>query len=366
MKKPTGLFLVLWLCTITIRGQCPDNTLLWNRLTFLQTSSKNYADQIRELELVNSNYKRCATRNDSTYLYLQERLSKAYYENGDFQQSLNVASKAIQLIRENGNHPLLAQRWLVPCYYRLASAYGGLNKVSERMNAFDSCIEISRRHNQLSEYSLYAIRIKVDYLLASGEFLSAVEYAEHGEQQSMQFIAQVNSRNSREYKMNFSLAKIKALIALKKEEEAEVQIKRSMSECKSMQLERYLGSLYHYMGNIRIEIRHDFGGIDDYRQALAYNTKFAMATDCKAAEATIGYQYFTLLNDYQKALYYYFKSFSHVNTDPLYNRVDSLTSLNVYNNIANVYVKRALFDSARFFSPVHLITSGNRQTKNTY
>src|ERR1044071_5638690 len=120
-----------------VRGQCPDQHALWERLVFLKNSTISPAEKLKELLPYETSMKNCPNKNDSTHAFLLQRLGMAYFGLADYLKAVAYLKESIQINNLKTSSTKLQEN--IVGYFYLAAAYDSLKNISAEMNAADSC-----------------------------------------------------------------------------------------------------------------------------------------------------------------------------------------------------------------------------------
>ncbi|MEO5997166.1 MAG: CHAT domain-containing protein [Chitinophagaceae bacterium] len=352
-KYQLTFLLLLFLFPLFLSGQCPDKKWLWERIIFLKDSSKASPKlQLQELLKYESSMHNCTYQNDSTRILLLQRISGLSGEVSEYIQAIDYIRKAINIISLNPHNSSINRNYQVRNYYSLASMYNSLNKTADKIKAYDSCIAVAVRLKIVNIYFLIALLDKVTYLNDVGEYSRSIIYAKIGETMSYQYIPEKGMDiygTATQYSLSFVIQHVNALLVLKRSDEAGILLTHKMEECKKRGAIEYLGSFYEQYAMTKMQNKDYKDVISYFNLALKYNRAQKYTLGCKVNIHNIGYCYYEIYKDDTKALFYYKKALEYVNTDPNLNKFDSIISLSIYTSIANVFVRRAKFDSAQYY-----------------
>src|SRR4029079_3943401 len=172
------------------------------------------------------------------------------------------------------------------------------------------------------------------------------EYAKTCEKYALQY-AQHDNERGKSFASSSVGWNVEALLRLKDFKSAENLLTNRLTEYKKTGLEKYLGVTYDQLAHVQISKGNYIQALHLLKLALFYNEKANYIFNCKQIKSTIGFEiYFKHLNDYDKALSCYRSALKYINKDKTLGLKDSIESLNIYNRIANAFVKTGNFDSA--------------------
>ena len=331
-------------------AQCPDQALLYKRLTFLDESTIPARQKLEELQGYISRMNTCAYKNDSTHAFLLSTLSDAYQQQGEYAQAIRYRRQAIEMITANAPKPSVNCTHLPTEYYRLSVSYDSLGSTSEKMKALDSCYTIAMRLNYVDQFSLAAILTFSLYYFDMGDYKRCIDYALRcqslGEQYKINNTPEKQSIADMYVSTGFGWQVI-ALVQLKDFTEAEKLLVNKVDALKKAGLTIYLGTTYSQLAEIQlnknnIEKAHFF-----YKLALKYDQKAGHTFGCKQTLKDIGYTiYYSHLNDNNKAMACYKKALSLINKDPRLYRFDVFETMDIHAKMANVLIRKKQYDSA--------------------
>jgi CHAT domain-containing protein len=319
-------------------GQCPANNLE-DRLKSLS------AKKVTELLVILDSVEKCPKKNVSTYSSLLTKIGKAYYDQGDFLKALKYYRPAIDLIVNNANGASVDFKLLPGRYYWLAAIYDSLNLIQERSAARDSCVTIALRLNAIDRSSLSVIYTRIEDFFDAGDYSNCINYAKLCEKLSWDYInATKNDRSAGEYYLFGALSwRIESLFRLGKFDEAEQSLSNKLEEYQKEGLKNYYGITYSKLADVERSKGHYSKAFSYSQLAFRHNKEVGYNFSCKQDLNSIGYDiYFNHFNDYEKALHYYKMALDFKKDESLR---DSVESLNILNRIANLYLRKGLYDS---------------------
>jgi len=349
MKKKAAIQLIIIVsCAATLHAQCPSKDSIEKdikRITALPPSPKR--EKLDKLNKYDSIFKKCFSTNDSTYTLLLRTIGWACFDRSDYVNAAEYFRQSINIINANANSPAIHLKDLIRSYYFLSTFYDSLNNVAEKINAADKCISIADTLKAFSNLSfIRSVYTKVEYYYDIGDYYSCIENARSCEKYAWEnTIAASDTATARSIAKSSFGWHINALLRIGNFEEAERLVAGRVNEYKKEKRKDYLALTY-------AQLAEAYEGKGDHQKALTfYNMAFAAYRDghadfnCKQTLNNIG-QVFNHSNDNDKALGYYRRALqyqAHGKFDPGANVVETF---NVYGNIANVYVRKALYDSA--------------------
>jgi CHAT domain-containing protein/tetratricopeptide (TPR) repeat protein len=348
-KKAFILISAASLFTASLLGQCPTGNL-WARLVYLRESEKLHPEkQLKKLLSIRDSIIHCSYSDDSTHSFLLARIAKTYIEQGEFIKGLQYYKESIKQITDNAGKASINLTHLPGRYYWLSVAYDSLNNFTERMKALDSCFTISIRLKFQDRSTLIAMETRVQYFFDVGDYQRCIDYATRWESLGREY---ANDNVGTEHDAGESHVKsslgwrVKALLQLKRFEQAEELLKNKIEEYRKEGLKDYLGMIYGQLAEVQ-EQKGDYSkALSYYDRSLKYYRDFGDYFNCKQTAKDIGNIYFKRFNDDDKAFAYYKKAFTFINKDKTRNTADVFESLNIFANIGNIYVEKGIYDLA--------------------
>ncbi|MDP9042568.1 MAG: CHAT domain-containing protein, partial [Bacteroidota bacterium] len=326
---------------------------LRKRIIFLRDSfSADPHKQLAEFLSLKQKTTSCPLKYDSVYTLLLQRIAAVYYKLHDLKNSEKCIQSTVQLIQNNSTKTNADPKQLVRDYYILSLIYDSLGGIQEKIRSQDSCISISLRVKQYDVFVLYTIENLVTYYYDLGDYHRCISFAQEGELLIPKII---RGKDSLQYLQNFIMWKVNSYIFVHEYEEAEKVLKKSMQNPELLNSGNFSAAVYERMADIEIYHTDYSRGLSYYKQSLAYSKKNSDYFRYMQTLVNMGYNlYSSVLNDksqalncYQKALQFSFLAKKNASVADLFQI--QIQKLNIYSNIASVYTKSGLFDSARFF-----------------
>lgn len=350
VRRNIILFIMaVFLPAVYTSGQCPDRSELWERLNYLAKNSSTITsqDQLKELLAYEANIRNCDYRKDSIRSLLLQRIGAAYLKQDDYLLAIKFISQSIRLVNAGGESLPVNTTCQIRNYFILSKCYEFLNRGMERMKAVDSVVSISLRSAIINNYCFYALTAKVKYLLDVGDYNKCIYYADLGEKITRQY---AHGKDSLYYMMSFLTWKMNSLFILKQYDLAEELLANKVDEYKKRGGQHQLGTVYELMARLQIYQKNYGKAKSSFQQALTYYQKVGFNVGCKQVLTNLGYHYYFLHNkDSKNALACYKKALGYSSNKNDSNKSDSIESLNIFANIANVYVEAKLYDSASYY-----------------
>ena len=342
------------LCTILLPGQCPDRDALWKQLTNLNATylfrseippKEELPALLASLDKMND----CPYRNDSTHISLLRVIARIYLLKADFLKGIKYYQQAIHIIRTNIGKPSIKPEALSACYYWLSVAYDSLNNFTEKMKALDSCYAISIRLNYIDPTSFRALFVWALHFFDLGDYHRCIDYAQRCESLAREHINNngIYRARAEEFASSSFLWSVKALLELKNYDEAEKRLRNRMEEYKKAGRNNNLGTIFSQLAELQLRKGNYERALLFYKQAFKQDQLAGYDFNCKQTLKDIGFNiYFRHYNDETKALSFYREALKIINKNKDLNTDDAFESLNIFADIANVYARRGLYDSA--------------------
>ena len=349
MAKKLFILSFITLLTAFLRGQCPSGNL-WARLVYLRDSSKLHPEeQLNKLFSILDSMSHCSYQDDSTHSFLVARIGKIYLDKGDYIKAVQFYQESIKIITNNEGKKSMNLTYLPGRYYWLSVAFDSLNNFTEKMKAMDSCLATSLRSKHIDRSTLKSMETRVQYFFDVGDYQKSIDYAIRWESLGREY---ANNNVGLEHTVGESNIKsslgwrVKALLQLKKFEQAEELLKNKIEEYRKEDLKDYLGMIYGQLADVQ-EQKGDYSkALSYYDQSLKYYRDIGDYFNCKQTAKDIGNIYFKYFSNTDKAFAYYKKAFTFINKDRTRNTADAFESLNIFASIGNIFVEKSLYDSA--------------------
>ncbi|MFC0772274.1 CHAT domain-containing protein [Terrimonas alba] len=350
VKKLLILFGIIIFNSASLLAQCPDRDALWSRLSNLRHSKLDPQHQLTNLLSSLDSLKNCSYKFDSTHAYLLRKIADVYIKQGDYLKAIEFRRQAAGIVSKNVGKPFVRAETLPGIYYYISVAYDSLGNFGEKMKALDSCATIAARLKYVDISVLTALYTQVEYYFDIGDYHRCIDYAE-----KCRLLAGEYSKKNIGYEKSvgesYGLSslgwQVNALLNLNKYELAEGLLQNKVEEYSKSGLTNYLGLVY---GQLAMVEKHK----GNFKQSLFYYNKSLLSYqlnkdsfNCKQTLKDIGHNiYFTHLNDVGTALDYYKRALRYATTDKAWYMEDVFESADIFTNIAKVYIKKSLYDSA--------------------
>jgi CHAT domain-containing protein len=336
MTKCILLFVVVLVVNLPLSAQCPDRGYLWHRIIFLRDSSNvSASEQLTELRGYHDKIRDCPYYNDSTQSLLLLRIGWLFSQQNDLKNAILFTIRSINVIHDHAGNKNINEAHLIKCYYNLQILYDSANQAKLRIRALDSCISLSIKLKTGYNYALKAIADKIEYYFGKGDYYKCIDYSITGEQ---------IIRNSQYHLQEidfYIIWRINSLVYLHEYDAAARIAKKSMEDCILKSNTTYVGSYLLLLSYISAEKRDSADAIRYSKESIVYNLKYRNYENCAATYNNLAlYLYFQKLNDQEKALHYFTLALKYANDN---------FSIEILNNIANLYVKKSDFKNAQAF-----------------
>lgn len=338
--------------TTSIRAQCPEKEVLYEKISYLRDSSKlpikeKLTEALGYLNIINN----CPYRNDSTHASFLRFIGYLCATQSDYFTAIQYYRESINIINSNTGKPSINPAHLIRSYFWLFAYYDSLNNVQEKMKAVSNFISIAYQLKSSSSIEfIRALYTRVKYYFDIGDFHKCIEDAKECERLSIEY---GKNRDNPNYLLGKQFASsslgwhIQALLQLKNFETAEQLLSNKADEYTKTGLTQYLGMIYGQMAEVQLYKGAYKKALLYFNKTLEYEQKAKSDFNYKQTLNAIGYNlYFKQLNDPNTALLYFKKALAFTNKNKSLNKVDSFESMNILGHIANIYVQQAHYDSA--------------------
>ena len=357
-------FLIVSYCllsAVALSAQNPAKQLLWERVIFLRDSAASMAPD-RKLEALlklEAGFKNGGYRNDSACTLLLQRIGAAFYTLGDFDRAVNYTVQSINLIHSNPAKTITDKNCLLKDYSNLAIYFDSLNNSKGRKMATDSCIAIARNSGIVPEVYLIALVNKVKDLFYAGDYFLCFDYATSGELASRKY----GGYNAGYYQTYFLTWIGNVIIASKDPdlyEQGEAVLLSALAINKNPGSEIFeLGTIYELLAEVVAGKGNWDRALNYFRKALLYEQQNGTKIGCAQILNNIGYlYYFEHLNDYKKALITYKQALQAINENNATGELNNSEFTPILTNIAGVYEKRGMYDSAMYYYQLAFLKIG--------
>ena len=137
------------------------------------------------------------------------------------------------------------------------------------------------------------------------------------------------------------------MLELKNYEAAEKLLTNRAGEYRKIKAIFNLGVIYEQLAQVEMSRGNYDKALLYFKEAFANERRAGHEVNCRMILNNIGKElYFRIFNDLDKAFDYYTKALAFVIDDTSENQLNSIETLSILNNIANVYVRRGDYNSA--------------------
>lgn len=344
------LFLLSIIFISDLSGQCPDRSLLWNRINFLKTSTVPVDDQVKELLPYVHRCEACPRTSDSTFASLLQRLGLLYYLQKDYPTAVNYTRRAIKLLEEKcptaASTPFYRTKW----YNNLQIFYDSLHQRSDCLEALDSCTTIALRSDtvdsRLTTILAGAIYLKTLYYFAAGDYDRCYRNALLGQTITRLYLT---GEDSLTFVHNFLPQGFNSLIALGKYDQVEPLLKEKILEFTAIRDTPALGAFMNQLAVVYTS-KHNYNAALNYlHQSYASNKSIHYDLGCSQALNNIGYLYLEYLHDYPQANSWCRKALACLPAKRDSRSLEALEAMSEYDNIACIAMARGYTDSALYY-----------------
>jgi tetratricopeptide (TPR) repeat protein len=349
-------------------GYCQgiNKTAIWKRLVSLRDSSAlPVRDQIAELLTYEKSLQ--SVRKDSVTSFLFQRIGASYYKMSDFHHAEKYIRHSIQIVHDSLGRPFINTAQLSRTYYILSLICDSLNNLNESRISGDSCISVSIRTETTDIYLLYTIRKKAEYLSDIGDYHRCINYAKEGTAIAAKIL---RNTDSLQYIMQFIIWEVNSYISLNEYDEAEKLVQKTLNDLKLISSTNILGVVYERLAAIKAAKSEYKLALHYFNESIRFDVKNKNYLSCLQTLVNMGNTlYYEKLNDKSKALHCLNSAVAYANK--LFNNRSDADSaeaniqlLNIYDNMANVYIKYENYDSAEYYFKKSFSQIGVRLNNN--
>lgn len=338
------------LSVLTSRAQCPGRDKLLQRIVLPEPyDSVVLQQQLKELLQYDAAYKKC-NYGDSIQVLLLRAIGRNYYLLSVYAKAVEYFRKSINFISTSAQSSPFYTQQLVSGYEWLTEFYAALKNTPDRMRAIDSCITVAARLN--ASASLGCIRslyLRAEYFFDKGDYHRCIKDTELCEKFAAEFIKLKPSKTEKEHADSHAFSSsgwyVNAQLALNNYQAVETYLAGRIERYKQLKLPNYLGVTYGQLAEMHWRKGNNSEALRYYETALKFFHQTKDSLRYKQILKSLGHDlYYKRLNNYSKALECYRKALYYTSEDE--SMVDEMELLNIYANIANVYVRQKKFDSA--------------------
>lgn len=335
---------------LTSRGQCPGRDQLLQKIVLPQSYDSVFLqEQLKQLLQYDAAYKTC-NYGDSIHILLLRAIGRNYSKLSAYAKAVEYFRKAIDVVTASPRQSLFYTQQHVSGYAWLSEFYTSLNSTSDRMRAIDSCITVAIRLNFAASLScIRSLYLRAEYFFDKGDYHRCIKDAELCEKLALEFIKSkppdIEKQHADSHAFSSSGWYVNAQLALNNYQAVETYLAGRIERYKQLKLPNYLGVTYGQLAEMHWRKGNNKEALRYYEISLKYFHQTKDWLRYKQIMKSVGHDlYFQTLNNYGKALECYRIALASFSDDqPEENEMEEL---NIYANIANVYVRQKKFDSA--------------------
>ena len=233
--------------------------------------------------------------------------------------------QSIQVIRTNEGSPAINLRHLIRFYYNLKLFFTSLRMPGAANNAADSCIAVAVKTGSGDQRTLTTLAERVEQLFDIGDYQRCIQYADV-------YAALPHEPSPYLDKLSIRILskKVNALNFLTQYDAALRILKDSAATFRRTAGQKFLGTMYGLLATANVGKGNFDEALTDFNRCFGISKKIRYNDGCAQALNNIGFLYQNSLRLSDKALPYYRKALVYA---------DSIETLNILGNIANVYVQ---------------------------
>jgi CHAT domain-containing protein len=336
---------------LTSRGQCPGRDKLLQRIILpAEYDSSFLKTQLKDLLQYGAAYKTC-NYGDSIYILLLRAIGRNYAKLSSYATAIEYYRKSIDVITSSGKQsPFYIQQHLSG-YFWISEFYANIKNTSGKMRAIDSCITLAIRLNATSNLSfIKCLYLRAAYFFDKGDYHRCIKDAELCEKFAAEFVKsnahELEKQHAESHAFSSSGWYVNAQLALNNYQAVEKYLAQRIIRYKQLNLPDYLGVTYGQLAEMHWRNGNNDKVLHYYETSLKYFHQTKDWLRYKQIMKSMGCDvYYKRLHNYGRALEYYRKALSYSSDDDEAEE-DEMEVLNIYANIANVYVRQKKFDSA--------------------
>lgn len=311
-------------------------------MNFIRYARRNGIDKLKEFFKCKELVENCPGNTDSVYTLLLKSIGLEYYRRADLVRAIEYTRQALDIVKENISGATTDKMQLPKCYYYLSVYYDSLHLVAQKNDAIDSCISVETRLNTDYIYSGMVLETNVPDIFLKGDYNRCVERAALGEAFIHRFYKFPDSLSHVAW---FVYYKASSLGFLGRYTEEEQFLKSKSAQLEKVRDNEFRGSVYTLWGQVYKSKGEYEKAVQSFQRAFYYDMLSSKKEFSAEILNNIGMIYSENLRQYELALAYYKRALGH----SLYRKIANASvsdSFYILGNMANVYVKMKLFDSA--------------------
>jgi CHAT domain-containing protein len=311
-------------------------------VNFVRHIPRNKIDKLKELLKCQEQVENCPDNTDSVYTVLLSRIGIEYYMRADFVKAIEYTRQALDIVRTNIAEPTTDKVQLPELYYYLSIYYDSLNLIAQKNDAIDSCISVEMRTNTGYMYSAMVLETNVSDIFIRGDYNRCIERATLGEA----LIHKYYKYSTRPIHLAYFIYyKAWSLGFLGRYAEEEKFLQFKAEQLRKVQDGESRGRAYQLLGQVYRSKGEYAKAVESFQRAFYYDMLSSDKEWSAKILNQIGLIYSENLKQYNLALRYYQKALSH----SVYRKIANASvsdSFSILGNMAQVFVKMKLFDSA--------------------
>ncbi|MEO8412437.1 MAG: CHAT domain-containing protein [Ginsengibacter sp.] len=318
--------------------QCPDSKLFKERITFVFNSSyaKNKSS-LQELLTLKMQMEKCNFREDSSYMYLMQKIAVLYFRQSDYIKAIDFTNESVRIAKKYVIHHSGSTLALVRNYSNLYFYYDAAGRLKDKYAACDSCVEYAVKGNSGFDLIVGPLSDKVEYLFNSGNYSLCIRDAKLGEDIIKKFY---HNKDSIQGIAFFSNEIANALYFSQNIALAEKIAEDKISQFEKTGNGKQLGALYSLLGLINNNKQQYVEALSFFRKGIHSYSIIKYKKGCAQNLASIGSLYAKHLSKPDLGLQF-------CNTALKY--ADNNDSLFIFQQIANIYILKGMYAKARYF-----------------
>ena len=331
--------LILLFFSSNIFCQCPDNNFFKAEINSIYTSqTKKPESQLGELLQLLKEMKVCHLAEDSSFMYLLQKIGGTYYKLSNYQAAIDYTKQSVLVAEKcNTNHScnMLA---LVHDYYNLFYYYNVSGQMENKYAAIDSCIVYALKGNTGFDRVIPALTDKINYLFNKGEYSLCNKDAKLGVDIIQKYY---HSKDSIEYIVLFVIKQAHCLYFSRDFSGAEKLIESKISQFKQTGNSNQLYAFYSLLASINNDKKNYTKALIYFQTAYQACLILKYKDGCAQNLQSIGLLYAKNFGYYDKGLKYCFSALKYAD-----NASDSLY---IFQQVGNIYTLKRMYDSAQYY-----------------
>lgn len=354
MKKEVLAILLSLAAATIIHAQTPSKKQLQDTIYRIAGLPPNRSEEkLVRLKEAEKLWKKYYAADDSVYCYLLRQIGFTCSDLKDFENAAGYFRQSNGIIVSNSNSPSIKKGDLINAYFWLSTFYDSLNNVAEKIKAADNCIKISIDMNRAANIScIRSLYAKVEYLFDIGDYFSCINASEMCEKYAEAYISSGPSAENAGIARKLALSavgwRVNAMLHTGNGADAEQMLAEKVNSFKKANLRDYLALTYSELAELYKQKGDAGNTLLYYKKAFASYRQNGDTFNCKQTLNLIGQEIAVTNSD--EALHYYRKALQFQNKGKYREESNIFETLKIYGNIANLYQRKGMYDSAfRYF-----------------